>query len=321
MNVNIQTRDLDLVRFVAEDGSLTSAARRMHLSQPAISQRLARLQENLGAALFERRDGVMRATAVGDRLVSASKVVSRELATAVADINSLLDQRSQNLRVTTQCYTCYRWLPFVIRDMRHQHPLLNLDVVPDATDRPYDALENDRIDVAIVSNLLPESAFEHHTLFEDELYAVMSTEHPYARRQFLNPAQFSSETLVLYTGDRHPILDEILHPSGITPARVIEVRITEAIVELARSGQGIAVLAGWAFNDFADQSGLVAVRITRGGFRRTWHAVLGQSCAKEHAESFIHSIRETGKVMQQRSWRSKLRQVAGHVTTESRRAG
>lgn len=319
MTLRIQTRDLDLLRFIAEDGSLTSAAKRMHLSQPAISQRLAKLQEQLGATLFERRDGVMRATAVGNRLVSASRVVSHELEVAAADIKCLLDQRDNHLRITTQCYTCYRWLPFVIRDMRRQHPLLNLDVVPEATDKPYEALANDRLDIAIVSNPLPDAEFEEHPLFVDELYAVMSTAHPYACRQYLNPAQFSDQTLVLYTGDNHPILDEILHPAGITPSRIIEVRITEAIVELARSGQGIAVLAGWAFDDFRDQSGLAAVRITRRGFRRTWRAVISGACSTEHASSFVRHVRETGKVMQQQGWRRKLQQTV--VTNKTRRAG
>ena len=315
----IQTRDLELLRYIAEDGSLTSAARRMHLSQPAISQRLAKLQKRFGVTLFERKGGVMRATAVGDRLVSASRVVRKELEAASADIDRLLDRRRQHLRITTQCYTCYRWLPFVIRDMQRSHPSLILDVVPEATRSPYEALAEGHVDIAIVSDSKIDADFEYHDLFEDELFAVMNTEHPLAGRKTLSPRHFSDQTLVLYTGDDHPVLDEILHPAGVTPGRLIEVQITEAIVELARSGQGIAVLAGWAIDDLDDRNGLTAVRITRAGFRRTWRAAVSGDCAKDRAKSFIRCVRDTANIMRHQDWRRELQRSAD--TKHTKQAG
>ena len=167
--MQIDTKDLELVRLIAEDGSLTAAARRMHVSQPAISRRLANLQQRIGARVFERKDGLMRPTAVGERLASAARAVDRELRAAGQDIRGIMEQRGRRLRLTTQCYTCYRWLPFVMRDMRKLYPELELDVVPDATDAPYTALEENRIDVAIVSNPEPGSVLEEQALFSDEL--------------------------------------------------------------------------------------------------------------------------------------------------------
>ena len=106
-------------------------------------------------------------TAVGERLASAARAVDRELRAAGQDIRGIMEQRGRRLRLTTQCYTCYRWLPFVMRDMRKLYP--ELDVVPDATDAPYTALEENRIDVAIVSNPEPGSVLEEQALFSDEL--------------------------------------------------------------------------------------------------------------------------------------------------------
>jgi DNA-binding transcriptional LysR family regulator len=88
----------------------------------------------------------------------------------------------------------------------------------------------------------------------------------------------------------------------------VQVRMTEAIVELARSGQGIAVLSGWAFNDLDNKQGLTPVRIGRGGFKRTWRAVVGRNANDEHVTSFIACVQKVGATMRLQSWRKKLQE-------------
>ena len=287
----------------------------MHVTQPAASQRLANLQARLGFDLFERRSGVMQPTAAGERLVRAADAVDLELTAALTDARNIVAKRSRRLRIATQCYTCYRWLPFVIRDMHRIHPELEVDVVPEATDAPYDALKANSVDIAIVSNPGAGSPMDEHSLFTDELYAIVSNNHPLANRRYLNPANFIDQNLILYTGKKHAVLEEVLFPADVRPARVTQVRITEAIVELARSGQGIAVIAGWAFDDFGNTDGLRAVRITRRGFKRTWRAVIGPSCDLLQAETFIDSVRTIGKIIQRTGWRPDAQRSAGRVSS------
>lgn len=301
-------KDLELVRCVADSGSLTAAARQLHISQSATSQRLANLHARLNMKVIERRDGFMQLTAAGNRVFAASKVVADELRSAMSDINKLAQERDEQLRIATQCYTCYRWLPFVINAMRTDHPLLNVDVVPEATEAPYEALRKNEIDVALVSNPVANSEFAEQDLFSDELFAVMHETHALADEKYLAATQFSEQTLILYTGDRHAIVDEILTPANVNGYRIIQVRMTEAIIELARSGQGIAVIAGWALDDIAETEGLVAVRITKPGFQRSWRAVVGADCNEEHVESFLGGVRAIGAAIQNQQWRRKLRE-------------
>lgn len=193
--------------------------------------------------------------------------------------------------------------------MRALYPELRVDVVPETTDAPYEALREDRLDVAIVSNPDEDSELAEFPLFSDELFAVMSVSHPLAGETFLQPRQFSGQTLILYTGNKHAIMEEVLIPAEVSPARIIQVRITEAIVELARAGQGIAVIAGWAFDDMPDYDALAVVRITRTGFRRTWRAIVNERCNREHAGSLMACVKQVGNTIGKRSWRQTL-QVA-----------
>ena len=302
----IDLKDLKLIRSIAESGSVTAAARQLHVTQPAVSQRLKKLQDRLGSKLFERQNGAMQVTPAGKRLISASHAVAHEIERAEQDIRDMQHERDHHLRITTQCYTCYRWLPFVLRDLRQAYPNLSVDVVPDATDRPFEAIEDDRVDVAIVSNPESVSQIQEKKLFSDELFAVMSMQNPLASRQYLNPSDFSDQTLLLYTGTQHAIVEEVLRPAAVTPKNIIQIRITEAIVELARDARGIAVLSGWAFSDLDNTEGLRAVRILKNGMRRSWRAAINARCDKAHVDALVKSVRRTGKIIQKDAWRKKL---------------
>jgi len=306
MPVEFSPKDLEAVRLVAENGSLTRTAELMHVSQPAISQRLAGIQDRLGAELFVRRDGRMQPTRAAERLAAAARSIDRVLDHAIDDVQAMIGQRRRQLRITTQCHTCYRWLSFVIRDMLEDHPELVIDVIPEAVEDPYGAVARDEVDIAIVYLPEPASTLPHVELFDDELYAVMHEDHPFAKRRFLNPENFSTETLVLYTGSRHAFIEDVLRPAGVAPTPLRQVRMTEAIVELARAGQGIAVLAGWVLNDLVSRHGLAAVRITRGGYRRRWQALVSPRCPEDVADAFVRHVRETAAAMGEDHWRQRL---------------
>jgi len=303
---NLSRRDLETVRLVAEYGSLTEAARLMHVSQPAVSQRLAAIEQRVGTELFVRGSGGMHATAAAHRLAAAAVSIDRVIGQAIDDIEGLIGRREQQLRITTQCYTCYRWLSFVIRELVERHPDINVDVVPEALEDPYGAIERDEIDIAIINHPDPASPLRTVPLFDDELFAVMRHDHPLAARKVLLPDNFRDETLVLYAGERFAFVEDILRPAGIQPARIRQVRMTEAIVELARAGQGIAVLAGWVLNDLQSKHELAAMRITRGGYRRRWEALINPQCSREYAAQFVELVRKTAKAITDDNWRRRL---------------
>lgn len=306
----ITLRDLELVSAIAETGSLTNASRRLHVTQPAVSQRLASLTDRVGLPLVERHDGRSRLTPAGERLLASAERVGAELARAARDIDALAAAEVRELRISTQCYTCYRWLPFVLATMRDDFPELHVDVVPEATDAPYESMVRDEIDVAIVASPRPGYDFDEIPLFGDEFYAVMHKNHPLAKRRRIEPAAFTGQTLILYTGKKYAIVEEVLKPAGVSDYKVIPVRITEAIIELARGGNGIAVIAGWALDDIDNTGELVAVRIGRSGFTRQWTAVVGPRAQPEQVKRLVKHIRTVGRAIGSKGWRKRLEQGA-----------
>ncbi len=301
-------KDLELVQSVASTGSLSAAARSLHISQSAASQRLSGLKDRLDVEVFDRSRGALSLTPAGERLLAAAEVVSAQIQSALNDLSRLRADRAPHLRLTTQCYTCYRWLPFIIRALSNEYAELTIDVVPEATDRPYDALAAHDVDLAIVSNPQQDARFVSHELFVDELFAVAHRDHPLAARSYINAERLAKEPLIVYTGAKHAVVEEILKPAGISDYRLVQVRITEAIIELARARRGIAVIAGWALDDIPDTEALRRIRITRGGFKRTWRAVTSTQGDAKHVASFLKHMRRIGRQLKRPDWRAALRE-------------
>ena len=306
MNQHIDLRDLRLIRRLADNGSITAAARQLHVTQSAASQRLASLQRRFELPLFERTDDGFAITAAGQVLYAAAQRIDQTLFQAFEQLHRLGAEGHGRLRVTTQCYTCYRWLPAVIASVQQRLPQMEIEVVAEATDEPYQALRGDRIDLAIVSDEALPEGYDYAPLFDDEFYAVLANDHPLAGQQSVDPVDFAEQNVIVYSGRRHAIVERVLAPAGVTPRKLTQVRITEAIVELARAGVGIAVLAGWAFADLPDRSGLRALRIGRHGFRRRWHAATRRGYQSLGQQSVISSLQQVGAQLGLGDWRQQL---------------
>jgi LysR family transcriptional regulator for metE and metH len=113
-------------------------------------------------------------------------------------------------------------------------------------------------------------------LFEDELVVIMAPDHPLAGTPHLPLEAFAGEHVFAYTSeDRHStVLDDILAPAGVVPARVSRIQLTEAIIELVAAGLGISVLANWSVAPAVRAGSVCASRLGVDGHSRTWSAAV-----------------------------------------------
>jgi LysR family transcriptional regulator for metE and metH len=179
------------------------------------------------------------------------------------------------VRLATECYTCYHWLPGVVTAFRQEWPRVDVRIIAEATADPVRALLDGALDLAIVAGDVDERRLGCTSLFEDEQVVVVAPNHPLAARQFVAPEDLRNEHLILYTthSSESSVLREVLRPAGVEPRQLTRVQLTEAIVELVKAGLGISVLARWAIAPQLRDGSLVGVPLTAGGFHRRWWAV------------------------------------------------
>ena len=111
----LDVRHLRLVAAVVDTGSVTAAAKVLHLSQPALSHQLRDVEERLGTELFQRQGRRMLLTGPGKRVLEAARKVVAEVEAAEAEVSQLARPSQGLLRLATECYTAYHWLPGVLR--------------------------------------------------------------------------------------------------------------------------------------------------------------------------------------------------------------
>lgn len=172
-------------------------------------------EDRLGARLFLRQGRRLVPTAAGERLVRAAEEVLAELGAAEDEIRGLGRGQEGLIRVSTECYPTYHWLPAALKDLEQRFPAVAVEIVVEATRRPL-----------------------------------------------------------------------------VSPARVVRVELTEAILELARAGQGIAVLARWSVAPDLASGRLVGRRLGPRGLRTSWYAAtLKRHAALPHLADFVGLVR------------------------------
>lgn len=311
-SVPIDTRHLRLLVAIVEEGGVTRAARRMNLTQPALSHQLHNAEEELGVALFERINKKMILTPAGTRLLEFSKSVLEELRVAGEELRKTAAKGQGRLRISTECYTCYHWLPARLKLFHETFPGVDVQIVAGETQHPLPALLDGRLDLAIVSDPRAHPRLEFCPLFEDELVAVMAPEHHLSSRTWLRPEDFATEHYIMYsiTREESRVFKQFLNPAGVAPRKVSHVDLTEAILEMVRAGLGITVLARWAVAPLLASGELHAAGLTRWGIRPKWCAALRKSGSRPaHLESFV-TLLQNHPISHDRSSRKGLRGVS-----------
>jgi LysR family transcriptional regulator, regulator for metE and metH len=271
----LEVRHLSLVNEIASTGSVTRAAERLHLTQSALSHQLRDIESRLGIQLFLRLGKRMVLTPPGERVLGAAKRVLDEIGRAEEDLKLMSQNGKGVLRLCTQCNTGYHWLPPLLQSFHRKYPGVDVQIMVNATARPIEALLDGQIDLAVVTSDVTDKRLRSVRLFDDELVAVVAPTHPFAKRSSIEPDDFAEEHLIIYTDDRHDsyTFTRILGPAGVEPARVSQVPLTEAILELVKAGLGVSVMARWAIEPALETGAVKAVKIGKRGVYRSWTAV------------------------------------------------
>ncbi|HSB09282.1 MAG TPA: LysR substrate-binding domain-containing protein [Blastocatellia bacterium] len=276
MALNLEVRHLRLVETVAREGGITKAAHRLHVTQSALSHQLRDIEDKLGTPLFLRLNKRMLLTQAGERLLTSAPIVLEELKRAEEDIRQIAAHREGILRISTECYTCYHWLPRVLTAFNREFPRVEVRIVAEATRRPIEALLDGRLDVAITSDVTRNQKIKFKPLFKDEMVVIASPDHPLAIKTYVSARDFASEHLLVYAIPKEDltVFQKILVPAGVSPKHVSRVELTEAIIEMVKAGLGIGVMARWAVWPHIESGALVGLPITVRGLHRLWHAAI-----------------------------------------------
>ncbi len=291
----LELRHLRTLAALQETGSVSLAARRVHLTQSALSHQLKTLQNHYGLPMVQRRGQTVELTDAGKHLVILAGKVLQEIQAAERDLAKMSQQGTGSLRIGLECHTCFDWLMPLMDAFRQHWPGVELDLVSGFHSDPVKLLEEGGADVVIGSERTHRRSIVHHPLFRFEILAVLAPEHSLRRKRILHPSDFADETLITYPvpEDRIDLILNVLKPAGIHPPRRTT-ELTVAILQLVASRRGIAALPSWGIKNYVDHDYVISRRIgTHGLWSNLYVSTLEQTASRPYLKDFLATARNT----------------------------
>lgn len=188
----MDTQHLQAFVAVAETGSFSAAGQRLHLTQPAISKRIATLEQQLGSPLFDRVGRKISLTHAGQSLLPNAKRILREVAAAQQAIADLQGEVQGTLSMVTSHHIGLHRLPPALRHFTERYPEVKLDLHFLDSEQAYDEILQGRYELGAVT-LAPEAVAQvaHEKIWTDELLFAAAHNHPLAERESLQLGDLS----------------------------------------------------------------------------------------------------------------------------------
>src|SRR5574343_1417184 len=174
----LEVRNLRTLLALAECGNVSAAARRLNLTQSALSHQLKTLESHYGCALVDRRRQPLALTAAGERLHTLARSVLAQVQQAERELARIAQGEAGQLRIAVECHTCFDWLMPAMDDFRGHWPEVELDIVSGFHADPVGLLLSRRADLAIVSEAEPLDGVSYQPLLAYERVVSRANDHP-----------------------------------------------------------------------------------------------------------------------------------------------
>jgi DNA-binding transcriptional LysR family regulator len=284
--------DLELVATTAEVGSLTAAAERLHVAQPALSRRLARLEREVGGALFERGRRGARTTPAGEALAEGAADVLDAVRALERRTRDAIAGRVGLLRIGTAPTLGADVLPPILAAHRRTHPDVQLEVTSNGdSDWLLRQVATGELDVAlaVVPARVPRdlvAAVERRQTF----VLVVPSGHPLADLDVVPRRRLAEERVVAIRAGEglRQLLDRVFREIDAEPDVSIETTDREMLMPLVAAGLGVTLLP----DHFARRRAVdgVEIRPLRPAVSRPVGAVVSRASATRQARDLVERL-------------------------------
>jgi DNA-binding transcriptional LysR family regulator len=252
---------LKVFRTVAEESSFRRAAERLNLSQPAVSQQIHALEEELGATLFDRGKGRIRLTDSGALLLRYARKGARLADEARAALDGLRGETTGHLRIGASMTVTQYILPRMLGAFLEQHPRIEPAVTSGNTEQIVAALAHHKIDLGLIEGPVSSREVFRQRFFEDRLVLIVGRRYPWPGGAASGKSGTVKPTIPVRALTEVPLL---MRERGSGSRRVVELALRRAglrfsdlriamnldsivaIISAVEAGLGAGFVSEWA---------------------------------------------------------------------------
>lgn len=241
----MEIRQLRAFVAVAELGTFTAAAARVHVTQSAISMQIRQLEEETGMQLFVRAPRGVLLTEAGERLLVRARNILHEHDATLMEMAELGGTEHGRLRIgSASANVSSEALPCVLKVMRERHPRMEIFVKTGTSEALVEQLLSGELDMALVSLPVEAHGIKTEMLLRDSLVAIVCPEHPLARQRVVSAYTLASEKLILGErgGNTRRIIEQFFMEAGVKPTVSMELNRLAAIKRMVEACMGVGIV-------------------------------------------------------------------------------
>ncbi|MDV7210526.1 LysR family transcriptional regulator [Azotobacter beijerinckii] len=251
---------------IAETGSFSEAGERLHLTQPAVSKRIAALEQQLQVRLFDRLGREVNLTEAGRALLPRAYRILSVLEDTRRALSNLNGDVSGRLTLATSHHIGLHRLPPLLRAFTRAHPQVTLDIHFLDSEVAYEEILHGRAELAVIT-LAPETAAPVRAVrvWDDPLDFVAAPEHPLARNVRVSLADVARHPAVFPGGNTftHHIVQRLFEGEGLAPHIAMSTNYLETIKMMVSIGIAWSVLPRTMLDDQVKPLTLPGIRLSR----------------------------------------------------------
>lgn len=232
---------------IARLGSMRSAARSLHIGQPALSARIATLEDELGAKVFERTKRGVRLTLAGRALLPHAERAMEALEAGRSAVEQVEQGDEGELVLAAASVINASVVPELVARFRRYHPGVHLFVHTGPAERVVELVAFGSAQVGLVRELR-DSRVSTTPLYEEEVILSARPEHPFVAEGPISLRRLADATLILFdrSSDDYELSQSLLKEAAVSPYGVIEVDSVDTARRLVARGLGVAFLPATA---------------------------------------------------------------------------
>ena len=273
----MEIRQLRAFVAIAESGTFTAGAQRVHVTQAAISMQIRQLETEIGARVFVRAPRHVILTEAGEHLLRRARQMLREHDAAIDEIAELAGAERGRLRIgSASAMVLTDQLPTILKELRKQHPRAEISVNSGTSEALVDQILAGELDIAFVSLPVDARGIKTDRLSEDQLVAIASPRHKLAKQKTISAYTLAGERLILGErgGNTRRLIDQFFAQAGVTLRVAMELSRQQAIRRMVEEDMGVGIVPLQSVKDEVEKGRLVSWWIE--GAEINWELGLAQ---------------------------------------------
>jgi DNA-binding transcriptional LysR family regulator len=263
---------------VVKTGNFSEVAKKLGISQPAVSFQIQKLEQDLGVRLIDRKQKKVTLTEPGKRLLAFAQKVHDEYSDMLEDMNQLREDVTGNLFISASTIPGDFILPPLLSEFKTLHPSVQIQVAVSDSGQVIEDVENGTYDVGFCGIMPENKEMEAAKIAEDEIVLIVASGHPFAGRESVSFMEIAEEPFIAReeTSGTQKNVFSLLKKAGCDVGLLkpsLTLGTTEAVVSAVESGSGIAFVSNYAIKKSLSLGMVTAVNVEGLTMKRDFYCI------------------------------------------------